>query len=293
MARRFYWLKLGDDFFDSKEIKKLRKIAGGDTFTVIYLKMLLRSMKDDGKFYFEGFEDTFAEEIALDIDEDPDNVRVTVNYLLNAGLMQQVGEDEVGLTRLPEMVGSESESARRMRRSRAAKQLALPVNASHCDANVRMSDTEKRSEEKDKDKEGEESREETEEPTVPAETAAAPFSDIVELYHRICISYPRVRSLSQERRKHIAARWKEYDRDIETFRELFEAAEASAFLKGQNPRNWTADFNWLMKSDNMAKVLEGKYKERLHASRKSSEQSMLAWLQEIAAEDQAAVYAEG
>ena len=30
-------------------------------------------------------------------------------------------------------------------------------------------------------------------------------------------------------------------------------------LKGRNDRNWTADFNWLMNSGNMAKVLEGKY----------------------------------
>ena len=39
--------------------KKLRKIAGGDTYTIIYLKMLLIAMKNDGKLYFEGVEDDF------------------------------------------------------------------------------------------------------------------------------------------------------------------------------------------------------------------------------------------
>ena len=47
MGKRYYWLKLPDDFFRQKPIKKLRKIAGGDTYTIIYLKMLLIAMKQD------------------------------------------------------------------------------------------------------------------------------------------------------------------------------------------------------------------------------------------------------
>ena len=57
MGKRYYWLKLPDDFFRQKPIKKLRKIAGGDTYTIIYLKMLLIAMKQDGRLYFEGVED--------------------------------------------------------------------------------------------------------------------------------------------------------------------------------------------------------------------------------------------
>lgn len=59
MAKRYYWLKLPDGFFRQKAIKKLRKIAGGDTYTIIYLKMLLVAMKQDGRLYFEGVEATF------------------------------------------------------------------------------------------------------------------------------------------------------------------------------------------------------------------------------------------
>ncbi len=86
-----------------------------------------------------------------------------------------------------------------------------------------------------------------------------PFQQIVDMYHEICKSYPVLRKISANRKKAIAARWKEYGQDLNTFRELFEKAEASPFLKGRNDRNWTADFNWLMNSGNMAKVLEGKY----------------------------------
>ena len=69
MAKRYYWLKLPDGFFRQKAIKKLRKIAGGDTYTIIYLKMLLVAMKQDGRLYFEGVEATFYDELALELSE--------------------------------------------------------------------------------------------------------------------------------------------------------------------------------------------------------------------------------
>ena len=61
-AKRYYWLRLYDDFFGSKRIKKLRKMAGGDTYTIIYLKMQLVAMKTDGVLSWTGLEDSFAEE---------------------------------------------------------------------------------------------------------------------------------------------------------------------------------------------------------------------------------------
>jgi hypothetical protein len=97
---------------------------------------------------------------------------------------------------------------------------------------------------------------------APAAAEQTPYKAIVEMYHEICKSFPRVKKVGDNRKKAIAARWKEYGHDLETFRELFEKAEASSFLKGRNKRNWAADFTWLMNSDNMAKVLEGKYDEK-------------------------------
>ena len=62
--KKYYWLKMTDQFFEDKAIKKLRKIAGGDTYTIIYLKMLLTAIKQGNKMYFEGIEDDFMEELA-------------------------------------------------------------------------------------------------------------------------------------------------------------------------------------------------------------------------------------
>lgn len=151
MGKRYYWLKLPDDFFRQKPIKKLRRIAGGDTYTIIYLKMLLVSLKNEGKLFFDGVEENFAEEIALELDEEEENVKVTVQFLMAQGLLQLIDESEYELTECFRMVGSESASAERMRRLRNKK-------TSQCDIGVtqqlHLSDVEKEIEiEKDKDKE--------------------------------------------------------------------------------------------------------------------------------------------
>lgn len=146
--KRYYWLQLQEGFFNQKEIKKLRKIAGGDTFTIIYLKMLIRSMNDDGKLYFEGYENDFPSELALDIDEDVDNVRVTVQYLISNGILIQCTESEYEILTAKEMIGSETDSARRMRRMRNAQTLQLTQNqpeTSHFDGDVTQSDANVRS----------------------------------------------------------------------------------------------------------------------------------------------------
>lgn len=123
--KRFFWIQLKADFFRQKEIKKLRKIAGGDTYTIIYLKMLLLAAENDYKIYFEGVEDDFAEELALELDEDADNVKMTLAFLQRQKLIEIISEDEYLLPQCATMTGSESESAERVRRFREKKKEEL------------------------------------------------------------------------------------------------------------------------------------------------------------------------
>ena len=126
--KRYFWLKLHKDFFKRKEIKRLRKIAGGDTYTIIYMEMLLRSIIDEGKLFFDGLEDDFASEIALDLNEDEENVKITIQYLLKTGLLEIRSEEEYYLPDAKDSTGSETSTAVRVRRHRE-KQKALQCNA--------------------------------------------------------------------------------------------------------------------------------------------------------------------
>ena len=118
--KKYYWLKLKDDFFRDKKIKKLRNIAGGDTYTIIYLKMQLLSLKNSGVLIFENVEDTFEEEIALEIDEKVEDVKVCLLYLEKTGLLE-CKDNEYVLPQTIDCIGSETATAERMRRSRERK----------------------------------------------------------------------------------------------------------------------------------------------------------------------------
>ena len=130
MENRYYWLKFRSDFFDSKRIKKLRNMAGGDTYTIIYLKMQLKALKTDGVLTFTGVEEDFADELALDLDERPDDVRVTLMFLLQYGLCECSDNIHYFLPWVAENTGSETASTQRVREYRN-RQKAL-----HCNADV-------------------------------------------------------------------------------------------------------------------------------------------------------------
>ena len=127
MAKRYYWLKLKEDFFEQRVIKKLRKIAGGDTYTIIYLKLQLLAMKNDGKLVFENVEEDFASEMALELDEDIENVRVTLMYLEKNNLIETISDEEYFLPEVLAVTGSETASAIRVREHREKKK-ALQCN---------------------------------------------------------------------------------------------------------------------------------------------------------------------
>lgn len=86
------------------------------------------------------------------------------------------------------------------------------------------------------------------------------YQQIADMYNNTCVSFPRLTKLSEKRKKAIKARLKMYT--IEDFKKLFEMAESSSFLKGQNSRNWSANFDWLTTDTNMAKVLDGNYVDK-------------------------------
>ena len=140
MAKQYYWLQLKEDFFRQKEIKLLRTIAGGDTYTIIYLKMMLMSLKDEGKILYEGVGSNLAEEIALEIDEDVENVQITINYLMSKNLLVTSSEYEGFLSDVPNLIGSESDSARRVRKHRQIKK--AEEKKLQCNAETLQSNTE-------------------------------------------------------------------------------------------------------------------------------------------------------
>ena len=134
--KRYYWIQLAQDFFKSKEMKLLRKIAGGDTHTIIYLKMMLISLEDGGHIYYDGLADNLAEEIALVIDENVEDIKITLIFLESKGLLTRRNDRDYFLEQVPEMVGSETASTRRSRKHRELRVLHCNTIATTCNGDI-------------------------------------------------------------------------------------------------------------------------------------------------------------
>lgn len=132
--KRYWWLKLRENFFQQKEIRALRRRPNGNTLTIIYLKMQLFSLQHGGIILFEGFEDTFVEELSCQLDESPEDVEKTVLFLKKHKLLLELSPTEIQLPKVLECVGSEGGSAGRVRKFRQ-KEESLQSNTKALQSN--------------------------------------------------------------------------------------------------------------------------------------------------------------
>ena len=121
--KRYYWLKLPQDFFSEKSMKKLRSLPGGDAYTIIVLKILLLGLNDEHNIYYDGLEDTFAKELALTIDEKPEAVELVLKFLVTLGWLVKTDEETYFAEKSKELSGSETASTARSRESRKNKKM--------------------------------------------------------------------------------------------------------------------------------------------------------------------------
>lgn len=126
--KRYYWLQLKENFFNSKEMKLMRKLPGGEEITIIYLKIMLTSLENEGVIFYEGLAEDLAEELALEIGEDVESIRMALMFMEKKRLITTNDNYFYKLEQVPELVGSETASARRVRKHREIKK-ALQGNA--------------------------------------------------------------------------------------------------------------------------------------------------------------------
>ena len=83
------------------------------------------------------------------------------------------------------------------------------------------------------------------------------YDKIKDMFNSIAVDLPKVKALSEARKKAINARVKEHGIDL--VREAFMTAQASDFLCGRGGDKWKASFDWIMNPNNFIKVIEGNY----------------------------------
>ncbi|GMQ64366.1 helix-turn-helix domain-containing protein [Vallitalea maricola] len=104
----------------------------------------------------------------------------------------------------------------------------------------------------------------TDEPDEVPEKKKNIYQEIVDKYNETCTSLPKVLKITDKRKKAIKRFYesKVVNKDIERFYRIFEMAEQSDFISGRDGIWCSCNFDWLIKSDNPIKILEGTYANR-------------------------------
>jgi len=128
--KRYYWLKLPEDFFQSETIRWLEEQPNGIYYSNFYLKLCLMSINDNGMLIRRVGEMYIPYDIKR-LSEltniNSDTIMIAINLLKKLGLLEVLDNGAFYLNQVKNMVGSESESAKRVRKHRN-KTKALQCN---------------------------------------------------------------------------------------------------------------------------------------------------------------------
>lgn len=230
--KKYYYLKLKENFFDSDSMVLLESMQDGVLYSNILMKMYLKSLKNNGKLLLNDTIPYNTQMIATITRHQVGTVEKAIEVFNQLGLIDILDGGMIYMSDIELFVGQSSTEGDRKRAER------LRLKQSDNLQIGQMSDIHP--------------------PEIDKENRdRVNYQQIADMYNATCVSFPRLTVLSEKRKKAIKARLRKYS--VDDIQRAFELAEESDFLKGTNGRNWSATFDWIMCDANMAKILDGNY----------------------------------
>ena len=255
--KKFYWIKLKTDFFSQETIDFLMSQPNGCQYVVLYQMLCLKTANNGGTLATNIGEMIVPYDVNKIVRDtkyfDFDTVTIALGLFKRLGLIYEGNGNILKISNFELMVGSESasKSAERMRKMRAKNKAKLE--------SVTKSDTEYRVKSLEFREKSLDTREQSKELLLQQQNELD-FDEILNLFNAICHSYKPVDKLTDTRKLKINRANTVLNGDFENF---FKRVEKSDFLSGRNGRwniNGTqANFDWIMKLDNVSKIQNGIY----------------------------------
>lgn len=231
--KKYYWLKLQRNFFKRHDIKIIENMMNGKEYILFYLKLLCESIDHNGKLRFSNKIPYNEEMLAIITGTNIDTVKNAIQIFINLNMIEILDDGTYYLSEVEKMIGSETKWAEKKRLYRERqKELQDSTNAS---LGI------------------EEKPEVQQERTVKS----GEVDSIINSFNEICRSYKNVAQLNNVVINEVVNTLSTYT--TLDFKKAFEKAEASDFLKGNSESKWKASFNWIVKKENIEKILNGNY----------------------------------
>ena len=271
-GKRYYWMKLRENFMTSDTIDYFMSQPDGANYVVLYQMLCLKTINTEGRLSRKIGEIIIPYDIPK-IQRDMkwfsvDTIRVALELFKAFGLIYEDVDGVLTLADYHSLVGSESDYAKQKKLQRKNNRPELGVDIVHTNVHTEIEIRDKRLE-KEIDIEDSSSSLRSEELVAPEAAATPqqeeaeriPYAKVRKLYNDLCPKMTKCTVMSEARKRAIKARFAS-GYELEDFERLFTLAAQSTFLNGGNKRNFMANFDWLIRDANMAKVLDGNYADR-------------------------------
>ena len=124
--RKYYYLKLKENYFDEDAIVLLESMQDGILYSNILLKLYLKSLKNGGKLQLDENIPYTAQMIATITRQQVGTVERALQIFLKLGLVEPLQNGALYMSNIELLIGQSSTEGERKRRARLELQKALP-----------------------------------------------------------------------------------------------------------------------------------------------------------------------
>jgi predicted phage replisome organizer len=266
--KNYYYLKIKENFYETEEMIFIQNMPDGYLYSDILMKLYLKSLKNNGKLMFREKIPYNSTVLAQVVRHSVGVVEKALNIFRQYELIEVLDNGAIYMLDIQNFIGKSSSEADRKRdyrlnieKEKSGKLLEHGTNVQTNVGQISDKSTDKTTPEIEIEIEIEKELEiDRKKVKRPDGLPRTPFELIINYFHEICFSLSKVLSLTESRKKTLK-KW-HAESGIEEIKKTFDMVADSNFLKGNNSKEWKANFDWIIKPANRIKILEGNYKNK-------------------------------
>lgn len=143
-SKRYYWLKLNENFFEREEIKVIESMKNGKDYIIFYMKLLLKSVGTEGKLRFREVIPYTPDMLSSITNTDVDTIKVSIDLFTKLGLMEVWDDGTLFMSETQNMIGSETGWAKKKRIQREKEDIVplkkdiVPLLSPNCPTEIEI-----------------------------------------------------------------------------------------------------------------------------------------------------------
>ena len=275
--KKYYYLKLKENFFESDELKILQAMPDGYLYSDILLKLYLKSLRNNGKLMYRDVIPYTSSIIATLTGHQVGTVEKAIETFQKLGLVEVLDNGAIFLLDIQNFIGQSSTEADRQREyynTIKAEKMRIAEEKDKKSSKKSYKKSSKNSLPEIRDKRPEIRDKSIDIYTVSKDTVSqtdvqqSDIEQVITAWNNLGLSQISKITAASKRGQGLKARIREYG--VDKVLEAISNISHSTFLRGGNKTGWTITLDWLVKPNNFPKVLENQYVDKTNDNSETS-----------------------